>query len=102
MVILRKNYPLYFLNIRRVYPTAKGLVVTFPIDKMFNIVLILCAHYFIYLKLSFRQYSDFNKLVIVKLPFDTTILQVRQFINRFGTRKINFTTRNISVENVCS
>jgi hypothetical protein len=45
--------PLYFLNIGRVYPTVKSVVVTFPLDKMFNTVRITCAHYFIYLKLSF-------------------------------------------------
>jgi len=53
MVILPKNYPLYFLNIGRVYPTVKGLV-SFPLDKMlFNTVFMTYGHYFIYLKLSF-------------------------------------------------
>jgi len=75
MVMLLKMYPLCFLNIGHVYPTVKSLVVTFPLDKMlFNTVFVTCAHYFVYLKPSFRWYSDFNKFVIVKLPFDTTIL----------------------------
>ena len=83
MVMLRKNYSLYFLIIGRLYPTVKVLAVTFPLDKMwYNTVFITFAHYFIYLKRSFTWYSDFNKFVVVELPFDTTILQVWQFINR--------------------
>jgi len=55
MAMSHKNYLYYFLNIGRVYPTVKALVVTFPLDKMlFNTVFIMCAHYCIYLKLGLR------------------------------------------------
>ena len=85
MVMLRKNYPLYFLNIGRFYPTVKSAVVPFPLDEMlFNTVFITCAHYFIYLKRSLRWYSDFTELKAVKPPLYTAILQVRQLINRLG------------------
>ena len=39
--------------------------------------------------------SDLHNRVIIKLAFDTTILQDCQFVNRL-------TTRNISIEKVCS
>jgi len=51
MVMLRKNYSIYFLKIGGVYPVVIGLV-SFPLDKMFNTVFITCAHYFICLNLS--------------------------------------------------
>jgi len=54
MVMLRKIIHYNFLNIGRVYPTVKSLVLTFPLEKMLvNTVFITCAHYFIYLKCSF-------------------------------------------------
>ena len=47
MVMLRKNYSIYYLNIGRVYPTVKGFVVTFPLDKTFyNIICITSAYNF--------------------------------------------------------
>ena len=85
MVMLRKIDPLYFLDIGSVYPRVEGLVVTFPLDKMlFNTAFIACAHYFIYVELGLWRYSDLDKLVIVKLPFDRSILQVWEFVNRLG------------------
>ena len=73
MVMLRKIDALYFLDIRSV----EGLVVTFPLDKMlFNTAFIACAYYFIYVELCLRRYSDLDKLLIVKLPFDWSSLQV--------------------------
>jgi len=103
MVMLRKSDPLYFLDIRSVYPIIEGLVVSSPFDKMlFNIAFIACAYYFIYMELSLIRNSDLDKLVIVKLPFDRSSLQVWEFVHRLGTRWMTLTTRNISFEKVCS
>ena len=78
MIMLRKINPLYFLDIRSVYPRVEGLVVSSPLDKiLFNNAFIACAYYFIYLKLVLRRNSDFDKLVIVKLHFDRRSLQDR-------------------------
>ena len=77
MVILRKIDPLYFLDIRSVYPRVEGLVVTIPLDKMlFNTAFIACVYYFIYVELGLWRYSELDKLVIVKLSFDRSSLQV--------------------------
>ena len=52
MVKLRKNAPLYFLNIRGIYPRVKSFIVSFPLDKkLFNAISDTCAQYFIYFKL---------------------------------------------------
>ena len=75
MVKLRKNAPLYFLNIGGVYPRVKSFVVSFQLDNMlFNGVFVTCAHNFIYLKLCLVGYSDLDKLVIVILAFDRASL----------------------------
>jgi len=77
MVKLRNIDPLYFLNIRSVYPRVECLVVSSSLDKMlFYTAFIVCAYYFIYLERGLRRNSDFDKLVIVKLPFDRSSLQV--------------------------
>jgi len=81
--MLRKNAPLYYFNIRGVYPRLKCFVVSFPLDKMlFNTAFITCAHYFIYLKFGLGRNNDLDKLVIVKLSFNRTSLQVLDLVNR--------------------
>jgi len=58
-------------------------VVLSPLDKMlFNTVLVTCAYYFIYLEIGSGWYSNIYKLIIVKLVFDRSILNVRVFVNR--------------------
>ena len=76
MVMSRKIDPLYFLDIRSVYPRFEGLVSS-ALDKMlFNTAFIACAYYFIYLELGLRRNSDLDKFVMVKLPFDRPNVQV--------------------------
>jgi len=75
MVKLGKNAPLYFLNIRGIYPRIKSVVVSFPLDKkLFNAVCVMFAQYFIYFNLCLVWYNDFPKLVFVNLAFNGTIL----------------------------
>ena len=72
MVMLCKSDPLYFLDIRNVYPRVEGLVVSSPLDRMlFNTACIACA-----IELGLRRKSDFNKLVIVKVSLDRPRLRV--------------------------
>jgi hypothetical protein len=99
MAILRKNDPLYFHNIGRVYPRVKYLVVFSPLEKMlFNTVLVTSALYFIYFKLRLGWNSELDKFLSVKLAFDRTILQGCHF----GNRLEHAATRNMSVEKVSS
>jgi len=50
MVAYSKIYSSFFISDAF---TVKGLVVTFPLDQMFNTIFITCAQYFIYLKVGF-------------------------------------------------
>ena len=51
--MIRKNDPLDFLKIGNVYPSVERSVVSTILDKvLFKTVIILCAHYFIYLELG--------------------------------------------------
>jgi len=60
-----------------VHQGDEDLIVSSPLDKMlFNTILITIMYYFIYLELGLCKYSDLDKLVILKLEFDRTSLQV--------------------------
>ena len=64
---------------------------------LFNNVFVTRAHFCIYLKHGLVGYSDFKKLVMVKLAFDITTLKY-EFVNGLKHALDNLETRNISVE----
>jgi len=90
MGMLCKSGALHSLDIMIVHQGDEDLIVSSPLDKMlFNTILITIMYYFIYLELGLCKYSDLDKLVILKLEFDRTSLQVWRFANTLWYALIN-------------